>query len=203
MDLPLLDLTQFDTDSGRIPGFPLSERRLSDLGGCFADPAAYAAALAAGDPVVYSVSTVEPGQGAGDLHYGLGLIQPGRVGAEYYLTRGHLHAWREAAEIYIGLRGVGAMLLEDEDGGASKFLPFGPGSAVYVPGYTAHRTINTGDEPLVYLGIYPARAGHDYGALATRNFRDVVVAIGGRATCLARQTYLDTLRIEKAHAAKG
>ena len=38
---------------------------------------------------------------------------------------------------------------------------------------------------------------------ATRNFRDVVVAVNGRATCLARQTYLDTLRIEKAHAAKA
>ena len=65
MNLLLLDLTQFDANSGRIPGFPLAERRLSDLAGCFADPAAYAAALASGNAIVYSVSTVEPGQGAG------------------------------------------------------------------------------------------------------------------------------------------
>jgi glucose-6-phosphate isomerase len=45
-----------------------------------------------------------------------------------------------------------------------------------VPGYTAHRTVNVGDEPLVYLGIYPANAGHDYGQIAKRNFRQMVLA---------------------------
>ena len=61
-----------------------------------------------------------------------------------------------------------------------------PNSVVYVPGHTAHRTMNTGDEPLVYLGVYPATAGHDYGVIARRNFRSIVVKRDGRPTMLPR-----------------
>ncbi len=39
-------------------------------------------------------------------------------------------------------------------------LPLEAGAVVYVPGHTAHRTVNTGPAPLVYLGIYPWDAGH-------------------------------------------
>ena len=31
--------------------------------------------------------------------------------------------------------------------------------------------MNTGNVPLTYLGVYPAKAGHDYAAIAGRNFR--------------------------------
>ncbi len=110
------------------------------------------------------------------------MIMPGRIGAEYYLTKGHFHAWRPAAELYIGLRGEGVMLLEDEATGESKLVPLIPNSAVYVPGFTAHRTINTGKVPLTYLGVYPAQAGHDYGLIAERNFRKVVLAVDGKPT---------------------
>ena len=184
---------RLDLEKGEIEGGITVQRRLSDLRGCFADASAYAVALAQGDPVIYTVSTVEPARGPGQLHGALGMIMPGRVGAEYYLTRGHLHAWRPAAEVYLGLRGQGVMLLEDEVTGESEMVPLLPHSAIYVPGCTAHRTINTGDEPLVYLGIYPAEAGHDYEAIAKRNFRQVVVAIEGRPTLLDRAAFLATL----------
>ncbi|MFO7171290.1 MAG: glucose-6-phosphate isomerase family protein, partial [Chloroflexota bacterium] len=167
---------RFDPLLGGITGAPSIERRLRDLRGAFADAAAYEAALAQGDPLIYSVASVEAGSGPGDLHYGVGTLMPGRIGAEYYLTKGHLHAWRPAAEVYIGIRGEGALLLEDEQTGESRLVPLGPHQVVYVPGSTAHRTVNTGDEPLVYLGIYPAAAGHDYAAIAERNFRCVVIA---------------------------
>lgn len=179
-------LSCFDLDAACIANRPRVERRLSDLRGCFADPAAYAAAAAEGDPLVYTVASAEPAAGEGDLHFGLGMILPGRVGAEYWMTKGHLHAWRPAAEIYFGLRGEGAMLLEDEATGASRLVPLGPHSAVYVPGGTAHRTVNTGCEPLLYLGVYPARAGHDYEAVARRNFRCCVVAREGGPALVPR-----------------
>jgi glucose-6-phosphate isomerase, archaeal len=179
-------LSRFDLDTASIGGRPRLERRLSDLRGCFRDPAAYEAALAAGDPLVYTVASVEPGSGEGDLHYGLGMILPGRVGDEYWLTKGHYHAWRPAAEFYIGLRGEGHMLLEDEATGEARFLPLTPHGVVYVPGHTAHRTMNTGSEPLLYLGIYPARAGHDYGSIAESNFRHVVIERDGLPTLLPR-----------------
>ncbi len=185
-------ISQFDPEQAVVPGARVTERRLSDLRGVFADEAAYAAALAQGDPVLYRVYPVEPAQGEGQLAYALGVILPGKVGAEYYLTKGHYHAWRPAAEFYIGLRGEGVMLLEDE-AGASQLLPLVPDSAVYVPGHTAHRTINTGNEPLVYLGVYPADAGHDYGAIAERNFAQVVVERDGQPALMDRTTFLATL----------
>lgn len=170
------DLVRTFALAGSLADGDVVERRLSDLTGTFADDDALRDAAAEDDRIVYTVTSAIRGDGEGDLGYGLGVLQPGRVGDEYHLTKGHLHAWRPAAEVYIGLRGSGAMLLQNEDGGHSRLVPFGAGEIVYVPGDTAHRTVNTGDEPLVYLGVYPARAGHDYGALAERNFRHVVLA---------------------------
>jgi glucose-6-phosphate isomerase, archaeal len=185
--------TSFNVDTGEIDARPSAKRRLSELRGAFADTAAYEAALRDGDPVVYMVTSVEPGQGDGQLHYGLGVLMPGRVGAEYYLTKGHLHAWRPAAEVYIGLSGEGAMLLEDEQSGETTLAPLRANSVVYVPGSTAHRTINTGDTPLVYIGVYPAAAGHDYGAIAERNFQQVLAAIDGRPTLIDRPAFVASL----------
>ena len=182
-----LQFVQFDPDALSIPGAPMVERRLSDMQGYFADEAAYQAALAQGDPVLYRVYAVEAGGGEGALQYGFGVLMPGRIGDEYYLTKGHFHAWRAAAEIYIGLRGQGAMLLEAEGSGETQLIPLRPNSVVYVPGHTAHRTINTGDEPLRYIGVYPAQAGHEYGVIAERNFRKVVVAVNGRPTLTDRK----------------
>lgn len=179
-------LSQFDPESGSIGDAPITRRYLSDLRGSFHDQAAYDAELAKGDRLVYTVAAVEPGMGEGDLHYGLGVIYPGKVGDEYHLTKGHLHAWRPAAEFYVGLKGSGMMLLEDEHSSETRMLPLTPNGVVYVPGHTAHRTMNVGDEPLVYLGIYPARAGHDYGSIATKNFRYVVMDRDGEPTMLER-----------------
>ncbi len=163
------------------------ERRLSQLRDVFGDPAAVDLLLERDDPVLYRVMAIEPADGPGDLHLGLGILYPGKVGGEYFLTKGHLHTTREAAEVYIGLAGDGVMLLEDEAGGNVRMEPLGSGKLVYVPGHTAHRTINTGSEPLTYFGVYPANAGHDYGAIAERNFTHVVIEIDGQPTLRKRK----------------
>lgn len=180
-------LSRFDPRSGAIDDQPRVERRLIDLRGCFRDARAYDRALERDNPLVYSVASVEPANGQGDLHYGLGVLQPGLIGDEYFLTKGHMHTWRDAAEVYIGLAGKGAMLLEDEAGGGSRMVLLQQNAVVYVPGNTVHRTINTGDEPLVYLGVYPARAGHDYAVIARRNFRSVVVKRDGQPSMMPRE----------------
>ena len=180
-------LSQFNPATGEIPGALTIRRHLHDLCGCFADTAAFDAAAAAGNTLVYSLATVEPGNGTGDLHYGVVLLMPGKIGEEYYLTKGHLHSWREAAELYLGLTGEGAMLLQDESSGECRMVPLRPNGPVYVPGHTAHRTINTGSTPLTYLGVYPAKAGHDYEAIARKNFRCVVVERNGRPVMLERK----------------
>jgi glucose-6-phosphate isomerase, archaeal len=187
-DIPSEELyVRFGLDSARINNRPFVQRRLSDLRECFYDAAAYETALRSSDPVVYEVTSVEPATGDGQLHYGLGILYPGKVGDEFYMTKGHLHAHRPAAEIYVGLRGAGLMLLEDEQTGHTRLIPLESQGVVYVPGHTAHRTINTGAEPLLYLGIYPSNAGHDYGAIAERNFRMVVVNQQGRAVMKNRK----------------
>ena len=179
----------FALDSAALGDRPTVTRRLADLRGCFADAAAYEAALAEGNPVLYEVTAVEPATGDGQMHYGLGILYPGRVGREYNLTKGHLHEHRSAAEVYVGLKGEGAMLLEDEHTGESRLVPLRANSVVYVPGHTAHRTVNTGAEPLVYLGIFPSNAGHDYGAIAERNFRMVAVERDGKPSLIERKAF--------------
>lgn len=183
----------FDSDPASLAGVPFSERRLSQLRGCFADAPAFEAALAQDDPIIYKVASIAPAEGDGQLHYGLGVLSPGRIGREYYLTKGHLHSHRPAAEVYVGLKGEGAMLLEDENTGESRLVKLGAGNVVYVPGFTAHRTMNTGSEPLVYLGIYPANAGHDYGAIAEQNFRQVLVATANGPELIEREPFLNSL----------
>ena len=180
---------RFDPQTGVIEGHTPTEKRLSALAGCWVDPGAFARACAAGDPVVYQVTSAPDAPEPGGLGYGLGCVYPGRVGAEYFLTRGHLHQRREAAEVYIGLRGTGLMLLEDERTGVCSAVALTIGVTVYVPGFTAHRTVNTGDEPLIYWGVYPNDAGHDYGFVGQRNFRQIVIAVDGQPRVIERALY--------------
>lgn len=180
-------LSRFDLESGVILGAPLIKRYLSDLKGSFYDQKAYEKAISTDNPLIYMVSAIEPANGDGDLHYGLGVIYPGKVGDEYYLTKGHLHAWRPAAEFYIGLKGSGMMLLEDETTKESMMAPLGVNQVVYVPGFTAHRTVNVGTEPLMYLGVYPAKAGHDYSSIAENNFKMCIIDRNGSPVMLNRE----------------
>lgn len=194
----MLDLTRilsnFDPSNGSVAGLQSgSIRRLADLRGSFADEKAYERLLAQSNPVLYEVTAVPFANTEGALHYAAGCLYPGKIGDEYYLTKGHFHAWRAASEIYVGLQGEGVMLLEGEDPADNMMVPMRPNSVIYVPGYVAHRTMNTGSTPLTYLGIYPYNAGHDYGTIATNNMRNVVVERDGRPVMMERQSYLKYL----------
>ncbi|HVU15199.1 MAG TPA: glucose-6-phosphate isomerase family protein [Phototrophicaceae bacterium] len=168
-----------ETIRGFVEGILPIVTNLSDLAGLFADQAACEQALAQDNPVVYQVSSFTKTSGEGQLHFGFGMLMPGRVGAEYFMTRGHLHRRRDAAEIYVGLGGKGLLLLENEQTGESDALPLAQHDLVYVPGFTAHRTINIGAEPLFYVGVYSAEAGHDYEPILKQNFRKLVIDVDG------------------------
>jgi glucose-6-phosphate isomerase len=183
----------FNPAAATIAGRAPTMRYLRDVQAVFADQMACRALLAQ-NPLLYHVTQVEDHNGEGDIHYGLGILMPGRVGREYFMTKGHIHAWRPAAEVYIALRGRGLMLLEDERTRESRAVPLAANTAVYVPGHTAHRTINVGDEPLVYWGILSSAAGHDYDAISARNFRMVVVETGGAPTVMERSDFLAELQ---------
>jgi len=137
--------------------------RCGDLCGVFHDPDAWQAISP--DTPIYEVEMLASPQGEGELYVGTTHLQPGRVGDEFFMTRGHFHQRREQGEIYFGLRGTGLLLLQNEQGEA-RLEQMSPGSVHIIPGFTAHRLINTGSEILSALAVWPSLAGHDYAALA-------------------------------------
>jgi glucose-6-phosphate isomerase len=90
------------------------------------------------------------------------------------MTKGHFHELRDRAEIYVALAGTGRLVLATEDG-RHAVEPMSRGTVTYVPGGWAHRTVNVGDEPLVFFAAYVGDAGHDYGTVEDRGFPVVVV----------------------------
>jgi len=174
LDIGQAQLSHYDVES---------VRHLSDLAGYFADEGAYRAQLAEDDPILYRVyGTARPAH-AGELISGITLLHPGKIGAEYYMTKGHFHAQLETAEVYYALRGNGMMLLESPEG-ESRVTPFPSGSVIHIPPRWAHRTVNVGEEDLLFFWVCPADAGHDYGPIATRGFRKLLVEQAGQATVI-------------------
>lgn len=142
------------------------QKRLSDLGGLYADEQAYKALLSeGGDNVVYEVTEWRPPVRSGDMIFGLTRMSAGQVGDEYFLTRGHIHAVADRPEIYYGQRGEGLMLMESPDG-ETRVIEIKPQTVCYVPPYWIHRSVNTGSDDLVMLFSYPADAGQDYDIIA-------------------------------------
>ena len=188
MKFPLL--TQFDPETGKVEGVTPQSRHLDSLAGNYVDELAYQQAIKNGNPLIYSVSSVEPAHGDGQLHYGIGKLMPGKIGCEYYFTFGHFHSHRPAAEVYIGLSGEGLMLLQHETTAETQVQALKSNTVVYVPGHTAHRTINTGDKPLIYLGVYPAQAGHDYGIHRPTKLQQSCLRIDGQPVVMGRQEAL-------------
>lgn len=144
-------------------------RKASAMRGHYADGAAFERLVAAGDPLHYEVFEVPVPEEYGHLMYCISKLQPGLVGDEYFMTKGHYHTVRQTGEIYLCLRGRGYMLMKTEDG---KFHAeaMERGKMVYVPPYWAHRSVNTGSEPLVSYCVYNAEAGHNYGDIETEGF---------------------------------
>jgi glucose-6-phosphate isomerase len=162
------------------------EKRLSDLRGLFLDAADLERRIREeNDPLCYENYAFNQSQADGDLFYGTTIIYPGKVGSEYHLTRGHYHSKRNHAETYQALSGKGLVLFEREDG-TTRSAELTPGKVTYIPPYWAHRSINTGDVPLVFLWTCPVEAGHDYAALGNRGMRQVVVERNGVPTIEAR-----------------
>jgi glucose-6-phosphate isomerase len=163
--------TFVDWNSGHIfgDGVEESEKKLGQLPGLFHDQAAWRAM----DPetVVYRVRFWRPVSDGteGSLFWGATILEPGRVGDEYFMTHGHFHAVRDRSEYYMTVTGEGALLLMKEDG-ETWSQPMTPGSVHFIPGGVAHRVVNTGAQPLVFLASWPSDAGHDYATIATAGF---------------------------------
>ena len=144
-------------------------RRASAMRGYYQDSDALDRLIAAGDPVHYEVFEIPVPHEYGHLMYCISKLQPGLIGEEYFMTKGHYHTAINTGEIYLALRGEGLMMMKTADG-LCHHERFEPGRMVYVPPYWAHRSINTGSEPLISFCVYPGDAGHNYGDIEKEGF---------------------------------
>lgn len=170
----------FDLMSGMSDEGKTTKRYLSNMKGMFADEKAFDEILEKENPLVYEFYELGLPETPGDLLFGTSITYPGKVANEYFMTKGHFHTILDTGEVYYCLKGKGYMLMEDPEGrwDAQEMTP---GKAVYVPPKYAHRSINTGNEPLVTFFVFRADAGHDYGTIETKGYRKLVVEKGGEA----------------------
>ncbi len=106
---------------------------------------------------------------------------PGKVGNEYFMTRGHYHERRDRGEIYYTQSGSGVLLLHSRQGDV-RTVEMKPGVCAFIPPDWAHRSVNTGDEKLVFVWCCSQDAGHDYAEIASRGMRQLVLEQGGKVT---------------------
>ena len=171
LQLPLA--TALDMVSGDMEPYALVvERRLSHMAGAYAD----AAVAIADDPVIYRAYEADTPHEASQLVYRTTIIEPGRIGDEFYMTKGH-HPVVDSGEFYLGMAGTGAVVMQTRDGEV-RVEEMPPGRAVYVPPAWAHRSVNVGDEPFVFLAVFFGNAGHDYASIERDGFKVRVLTDG-------------------------
>jgi glucose-6-phosphate isomerase len=164
----------FDLKTGFSNDEKATKRQLSQMKGMFNDDEAFEKILENEDPVVYEFYELDIPNQASDLLFGTSITYPGKVGNEYYMTKGHFHEVLETAEVYYTLSGEGYMLMETPEG-EWKAEPLSAGKALYVPPTWAHRSINTGNTPLVTFFTFRGDAGHDYGTIEKKGYRRLIV----------------------------
>ncbi len=164
--------TILDLATGALePRRELTERRLADLDGLFLEPVRPERR----GELAYTVSLIPAPADGANLPSSTTVIRPGRVGEEFFMTKGHFHARRDRAEIYLGLSGEGRLVMATADG-RTAVEPVRAGTVSYVPGHWAHRTVNVGEEPLVFYAVYPGDAGYDYATIEQEGFPVVLLA---------------------------
>jgi len=165
------------------------ERRLSDLPEYFLDKKLVQEMLSRGEnPVIYEVYELPQPAVSGMLNVGSTIIYPGKIGNEYYFTKGHFHRKESTSEVYIGLEGEGVILIQDRRGKVTS-LEIRPDVMVYISPNTAHRSVNTGSDRLVFFAAYPSDAGHDYASIERKGFAKVVVERDGKPVVKDNPSY--------------
>ena len=155
-------------------------RKASAMRGHYADEGALQRLIdERNDPVHYEVFEKVIPEEYGQLVFCISKLYPGVVGEECFMTKGHYHTVAETAEIYLCIRGQGYMLMKTPDGNAA-LERMVRNRLVYVPPYWGHRSINTGDEPLISLCVYPGEAGHNYGDIEQEGFPKRVFVRDGK-----------------------
>jgi glucose-6-phosphate isomerase len=170
----------FDLTNGQFSPCPhLDARRVSDLAVMFSDQEAVRKAVAAGNPVVYEIRHYPFLTEKTDMALGSSMILPGTVGDEYFMTKGHMHERDDQAEIYYCVHGEGILLMDDMQGDF-RAVPWKPGTITHIPPQYAHRVVNTGAIPLVFVSAFHVSAGHVYEPVIKKGFAALVLKRNGK-----------------------
>jgi glucose-6-phosphate isomerase len=180
--------TQFSTDPIAFEPSDRKLRMLSDTAGLWADRAAFEKELAQADRVLYEMLITPVSEEAGHLLHSVTVMYPGKVGDEFHMTSGHFHLDASASEVYYGLAGRGALLVQDKEGHCS-VIEMVQGTCAYIPPGAAHRTANIGDEPFAFLAVWPGNAGHDYGTIKETGFAKLAVEQDGQPHFIDNPNY--------------
>ncbi len=151
-----------------LPGARAGVNRLSLVGDHFADQQAVKRILQQEDPIIYEFTSIKRYDSQAALSLGITVIRPGRVGDEYYMTKGHFHTRdHDGDEVYYVQSGTGRLQLQSWQGDF-KMLELTPGMILYIPCSWAHRTVNIGNENLVFLSVWPAETEYNYQEILDR-----------------------------------
>jgi glucose-6-phosphate isomerase len=176
--------TLLDLENGSLdPERKVAETRLSDMRNMYLEGTDDAE-----DPVVYRVYQIPVATTGSNLMSSTTVIEPGVIGREHHMTKGHFHEVRARAEIYICLSGEGRLVMATE-AGRHAVEPMGRGTVSYIPGGWAHRSVNVGEEPLVFFAVYPADAGYDYWTIEREGFPVLVVSGEGGPKVIPNPRY--------------
>ena len=178
-DYPLS--VQFDFEKGDFsPIQNKAERKLSDLSMMFLGKDIVEQLIAKADPLIYEIFYYGFQTSVSDMALGVTRIQPGKIGNEYYMTKGHFHEAPDEPEIYFCVKGEGYLLLETRDG-EFQVEKWTKGTISHIPPMWAHRVVNIGKTPLVFVASYHLAAGHEYQPIINRGFQKRVVEENGKA----------------------
>lgn len=170
--------SSFTVDFDLMTGFSktafTTKRYLSQMSDMYHDTKAVQIILEENNPLIYEFYELGCPERAGDLAFGTTILYPGKVGDEYYMTKGHFHTILDTAEIYFTLSGEGYMIMENPEGDCIE-MPLKKGEAIYVPRRYAHRSVNTGDQPLIMFFTFAGDAGHDYGTIETKGYHKLII----------------------------
>jgi len=114
------------------------------------------------DRVVYRTYVMEGGDtDEPELRWSTTVIEAGEANGRRFMTRGHVHLKPERGEWMMTLGGSGELRLK-RPGKAVAIEAMQPGSVHLIDGSFAHRVVNTGAEPLVFVVVWLSDCGHDY-----------------------------------------
>ena len=167
------------TDGSFTPCIETDLRKVSDLSKMFFDQSAVNEIIHSGDRLVYQIRYYPFITRNSDMALGTTMILPGKVGSEYHMTKGHFHEALNQPEIYHCVQGEGFLQMMTLEGDYVS-APWTVDTITHIPPNFAHRVVNTGSIPLVFVASFHLAAGHVYGPIESKGFKYIIVEKDGR-----------------------